>query len=65
MRNLTDTGQESDIPDFAHVSCVPYCEAVTLDNRMRNYVAQVDQSIKTDYSSRVFRNIRDIEGLLK
>lgn len=65
LRNLTDLGHESDIPDFAHLSCVPYCDAITLDNRMRGYIAQVDHSIQTDHSRKVFRNVDEIEELLE
>lgn len=64
LRNLTDPGYESDIPDFAHLSCVPYCDAITLDNRMRGYVAQVDPSIETDHSLKVFKNVDEIEARL-
>lgn len=65
LRNLTDSSEESDIPDFAHVSCVPYCDAITLDNRIRGYIAQVDHSIGTEYSKKVYRNVDDIEALLQ
>jgi hypothetical protein len=65
LRNLTDSGKESDIPDFAHLSCVPYCDAITLDNRMRGYVAQVDHSIQTDHSRKIFRNIDDVDAMLE
>ena len=64
LRNLTDTSEESDIPDFAHVSCAPYCDAITLDSRMRGYIAQVDQSIGTHYSKKVYRNVDEIETLV-
>jgi hypothetical protein len=64
LRNLTDIAKESDIPDFAHICCVPYVDAITLDNRIRGYVAQVDQSIGTNYSRHIYRNTREIEALL-
>jgi hypothetical protein len=64
LRNLTDGVKDSDIPDFAHISCVPYVDAITLDNRMRGYVAQVDQSIGTNYSQHIYRNTMEIEALL-
>lgn len=63
LRNLTDGSKESDIPDFAHVSYVPYCDAITPDNRIRGYIAQVDHSIGTEYSKKVCRNVDDIEAL--
>jgi len=64
LRNLTDSGESSDIPDFAHISCVPYVDMITLDNRMRGYVAQVDQSIGANFSHHVFANVSQIEASL-
>jgi len=63
LRNLTDSGEDSDIPDFAHISCVPYVDSITLDNRMRGYVAQVDQSIGSNFSQKVYRNVEAIQEL--
>lgn len=63
LKNITDKGENSDIPDFVHVSCVPYVYAITLDNRMRGYVAQADRSLGTDYSKKVYRNLEEIEAL--
>ena len=65
LKNVTDGGEVSDIPDFAHVDCIPYVDAITLDNRMRGYVAQSDQSLGTLYSNKVYRNIGEIEKLLQ
>jgi hypothetical protein len=65
LRNSTDTGEMSDIPDFAHISVVPYCDAITLDNRIRGYIAQVDQSIGTSFTRKMYRNVDEIEGLLQ
>lgn len=65
LRNLTDSGENSDISDFAHISCVPYVDAITLDNRMRGYVAQVDRSIGTNYLQKAYRNVEEIEVLLR
>jgi hypothetical protein len=64
VRNLTDSIPDSDIPDFSHISCIPYVDAITLDKRMRGYVAQVDQSIGTDHSQHVYSNIDEIDALL-
>lgn len=64
LKNLMDSGEDSDIPDFAHISCTPYVDAITLDNRMRGYVAQVDQSIGTNFSEKAYRNVDEIEALL-
>jgi len=65
LRNITDGGEESDIPDFVHVDCIPYVDAITLDNRMRGYVEQSDQSLGTQYSNKVYRNVGDIEEFLQ
>jgi len=64
LRNLTDSGESSDIPDYAHIMCVPYVDMITLDKRMRGYVAQVDQSIGTNFSHRVFADVSQIEASL-
>lgn len=64
LKNVTDSGELSDISDFAHVNCVPYVDTITLDNRMRGYVTQSDQSLGTFYSNKVYRNVDDIEKLL-
>jgi hypothetical protein len=64
LKNLMDVGEKSDIPDFAHISCIPYVDAITLDNRMRGYVAQVDQSVGTNFSEEVYRKVDEIEALL-
>lgn len=65
LRNITDGGEVSDIPDFAHVDCIPYVDAITLDNRMRGYVEQTDQSLGTQYSNKIYRHIGDIENFLQ
>ena len=61
VRNVTDSGEDSDIPDFAHVDCVPYVDAITLDKRMRGYVEQVDHSIGTEYSQKLFGDVNEIQ----
>lgn len=63
LRNITDTGQGSDIPDLAHVGCVPYVDVATLDNRVRGYIEQVDRSIDTSYSNVLHRNIDEIREM--
>lgn len=65
LRNLADGGEDSDIPDFSHISCVPYCDAITLDRRMRGYVAQVDLSIGTQFAAKIYRNVDEVEALLQ
>jgi len=64
-RNLTDSGEDSDIPDFAHIDCVPYVDAITLDRRMRGYIQQVDRSIGTDYSQKIFNDINGIQASIR
>lgn len=60
-RNVTDSGEESDIPDFAHVDCIPYVDAITLDRRMRGYVEQADRSMGTAYSQKLFADINGVQ----
>jgi len=64
-RNLTDGGENSDIPDFTHIDNIPYVDAITLDRRMRGYVQQVDLSIVTNYSQKVFNDIHDIQASIQ
>lgn len=65
LKNVTDAANASDIPDFAHVDCIPYIDLITLDNRMRGYVAQADNSLGTNYSKQVYKGIKEIEQSLK
>jgi len=37
-RNIGDLPAASDFGDFAHVSCLPYVDLITLDRRMADYV---------------------------
>jgi len=64
LRNLKDQFKSTDIPDLAHVCCVPYIDAATLDNRIRGYIEQVDFNIGTRYLKRVYRNIDELNVLL-
>lgn len=64
LRNLGDAGEDSDIPDFAHISCLPYVDIITLDNRMRGYVKQVDKSIRSEYSQRAKKNLDEVKSAL-
>lgn len=64
LRNLGDSGEDSDIPDFAHISCAPYMNIITLDNRMRGYVEQVDKSIGSIYHLKVKKNLTEVRSLL-
>jgi hypothetical protein len=62
LRNLTDKAGKADMGDLSHVGCLPYVDAMTLDRRMRNYVAQADRALCTDYSSRVFEHFEQLRG---
>jgi hypothetical protein len=64
LRNLGDAGEDSDIPDFAHISCTPYMNIITLDNRMRGYVEQVDKSIGSNYQLKVKKNLAEVRNAL-
>ena len=61
IRNVADSGEESDIPDFAHVDCIPYVDAITLDRRMRGYVEQADHSMGTAYSQKLFPDVNGVQ----
>ncbi len=60
LRNATDRAGGSDIGDLTHAGCLPYVDAMSLDRRMRNYVAQADRSLDTDYANRVFADIEEL-----
>lgn len=61
VRNVADLGEESDIPDFAHVDCIPYVDAITLDRRMRGYIEQADRSMGTAYSQKLFADVNRVQ----
>ena len=61
VRNVTDSGEKSDIPDFAHVDCIPYIDAITLDRRMRGYVEQANHSMSTAYSQKIFSDVNSVQ----
>ena len=60
LRNRTDKAGGSDMGDLTHAGCLPYVDAMTLDRRMRNYVAQADRSLGTDYMNRVFADLAEL-----
>jgi hypothetical protein len=45
LRNATDRAGGSDLGDLTHAGCLPHVDGMTLDRRMRNYVAQADRSL--------------------
>lgn len=53
VRNKGEKAGETDMGDLTHVSCLPYVDVMTLDRRMRAYVAQADRALGTTYSKRV------------
>lgn len=56
VKNITDKTESGDIPDFSHISCLPYVDFITLDRRMRGYVDQASKSIGVPYTNKVCRN---------
>jgi len=65
VRNVTDSGEESDIPDFAHVDCIPYVDVITLDRRMRGYIGQADRSMGTAYSQKLFADVNGVQTAIQ
>lgn len=62
MRNYDDEFEVGDFVDLNHVFAVPYVEAVTLDNRMRDYCSRAAQrlvrvGLTVDYRDRLYRNL--------
>jgi len=62
LANLGDDPKNSDIPDFAHLSAIPYVDLATLDRRMIHYCAAVvrklqGQGLKTDYARYVYPSL--------
>lgn len=57
--NTQDQVQRGDVPDFSHISCVPYVEAITLDRRMAGYARMGARRLHTEnpaitYEARIF-----------
>jgi hypothetical protein len=62
LSNTKDIPHASDIPDWMHIKCTPYVDAITLDRRVYGYCSQVCQRIEKahafiDYSKRIFPNL--------
>lgn len=64
LKNKYDEAEKGDIYDFAHIDCLPYVDAITLDRRMRGYVAQAGQSLGLDYQTKVYSNLDEIHDLV-
>ena len=65
--NYTDVPETADFSDLAHVFAIPYVDAATLDNRMRNYCRIASRKIvrmggTINYGDRLRRNITDLTG---
>lgn len=65
VKNITDKTDTGDIPDFSHVSCIPYVDLITLDKRMRGYVEQAAKSLNLSYADRLcvdYNNLLNVLG---
>lgn len=65
MMNYDDPFDVGDFVDLNHVFAVPYVEAATLDNRMREYCYRgarrlVRLGLPVDYRERLYRNLTEI-----
>lgn len=60
LRNTGDIPRDNDFEDFAHIGCLPYVDLITLDNRMRDYVARVDQATGSTYQHQVCKDAKEI-----
>lgn len=65
MSNYGDVPEVGDFSDLAHVFVVPYAEAVTLDNRMRDYCARASRrlarlGVPVDYRERLYQDLGDV-----
>jgi len=65
MRNYDDVPEVGDFVDLNLIFAVPYVDAVTLDNRMREYCSQAARSLMrvglaVDYRKRLYPDLREI-----
>lgn len=65
MRNHTDVPEVGDFVDLNLIFAVPYVDAATLDNRMREYCSQAAGSLvrlglAVDYRDRLYRNLSEV-----
>ncbi len=65
VKNIGDKTESGDIPDFSHISCLPYVDLITLDRRMRGYVNQASQSIGVNYTEKVCKDYSDMLDRLR
>jgi hypothetical protein len=64
MLNYSNQPEVGDFSDLAHVYSLPYVDAATLDNRMRNYCSQACRKLASiakpvDYRPRLYKNLAD------
>ena len=57
--NREDVASASNLGDFAHVSCLPYVDLISLDRRMRDYVRRAVRDWPTDLTKRMVENTHD------
>lgn len=62
MRNYTDVPEVGDFVDLNFIFAVPYVDAITLDNRIREYCSQAARSLMrlgltVDYRERLYRDL--------
>jgi hypothetical protein len=62
MRNHTDVPEVGDFVDLNLIFAVPYVDAITLDNRIREYCSQAARSLMrvglaVDYRDRLYRDL--------
>jgi hypothetical protein len=65
MANYGDIPETGDFSDLAHISAVPYVDAVTLDRRMRHYCGLAAQTVSglggaNNYGDRLFEDLADL-----
>jgi hypothetical protein len=65
MRNYADIPEVGDFVDLNLIFAVPYVDAATLDNRMREYCLQAARSLTrlglaVDYSDRLYRDLASV-----
>jgi hypothetical protein len=65
MRNYTDVPEVGDFVDLNLIFAVPYVDAATLDNRMREYCSQAAGSLMrlglvVDYRKRLYPDLREV-----
>jgi hypothetical protein len=65
MKNYEDVPEVGDSSDLAHIIAVPYVEAATVDNRMREYSSQAARhlirlGLAVDYRHRLCSDLANL-----